>query len=54
MLPQRVPDLDKKFKQPLTPPFLCVYVCVWDSQWLIGHLPLGPHMKRLVIYCGPR
>lgn len=44
MLPQRVPDLDKKFKQPLTPPFCCVCVCVCLGLSVahIGHLPLGP------------
>ncbi len=31
-----------------TPPF------TRDSQWVMGLLPLSPHMKRLVICCGPR
>lgn len=46
MLPQRVPDLDKKLNSP--------FFFLWDSQWVVGLLPLSPHMKRPVMCCGPR
>lgn len=44
MLPQRVPDLDKKLNSPS--PFF-FFFCLWDSQWFRGLLPLRPNMKRL-------
>lgn len=50
MLPQRVPDLDKKLNFP--PPFFFLFL--WDSQWVTGLSPLSPHRKRLVMCCGPR
>lgn len=43
MLPQRVPDLDKK----LLPPLFCFFLLfLWDSQWVTGLLPLSPHWKE--------
>lgn len=43
MLPQRVPDLDRKLNSPPAP----LFSFLWDSQWVRGLLPLSPHMKRL-------
>ncbi len=52
MLPQRVPDLDKKLNSPLL--FFPFFLFLWDSQRVTGLLPLNPHSKRLVMCCGPR